>query len=135
AVICQNYRKKCGEIDIIAQKGKILHFIEVKSVTRENIGKNVSLRPLLRPGVCAQGVRSADSETGDSEFANSETDSYRPEDNIHPYKLRRLARTIQMYLIEKYRGNEPDWVFDAIIVKLDIYNRRARVRFLDNIVL
>ncbi|HBH71806.1 MAG: hypothetical protein UU88_C0008G0004 [Parcubacteria group bacterium GW2011_GWC1_42_11] len=116
SVICQNYRKKCGEIDIIAQKGKILHFIEVKTVTRENIGKNVSM--LQR-----------------HEFANSETDSYRPEDNIHPYKLKRLARTIQMYLIEKYRGDEPDWVFDAITVKLDIYNRRARVRFLDNIVL
>lgn len=28
----RNYRKKWGEIDIIAVKGKILHFIEVKSV-------------------------------------------------------------------------------------------------------
>ena len=36
-IIEQNYRKKYGEIDIIAQKGKILHFIEVKSVSCEKI--------------------------------------------------------------------------------------------------
>lgn len=29
----RNYTKKWGEIDIIAKKGKILHFIEVKSKT------------------------------------------------------------------------------------------------------
>lgn len=127
-VICQNYRKKCGEIDIIAQKGKILHFVEVKTVSHENIDNlpgDVSLRPSLRPR----------RESTDSDFANSETDVYRPEDNIHAYKLKRLARTIQMYLLEKYEKNEPEWVLDAITVKLDISNRRASVRFLDNIVL
>lgn len=118
-VICQNYRKKCGEIDVIAQKGKILHFIEVKTVSHENIG-NLPGEVSLRPG---------------REFANSETDVYRPEDNIHAYKLKRLARTIQMYLLEKYKKNEPEWVFDAITVRLDISNRRASVRFLDNVVL
>lgn len=30
-IIDQNYRKKWGEIDLIAQKGKTLHFIEVKT--------------------------------------------------------------------------------------------------------
>lgn len=132
-VIGQNYLKKCGEIDIIAQKGKILHFIEVKSVSRENLHRsdlcnkvNVS----LRPRVCAPGVKSADSE-----FANSVTDSYRPEDNIHQHKLKRLARTIQVYLLEKYPKGEPEWIFDAITVEIDAKNRRARIRFLDNIVL
>jgi putative endonuclease len=29
----RNFRKKCGEIDIIAQKDKTIHFIEVKTIT------------------------------------------------------------------------------------------------------
>jgi putative endonuclease len=35
-IIGRNYRKVWGEIDIIATKDKILHFIEVKSVTYES---------------------------------------------------------------------------------------------------
>src|SRR3989344_2519447 len=65
-VIERNYLKKCGEIDVIAKKAGITHFIEVKSVTRENLGRNVSLRPRRLHPRC---------ESADSEFANSETDS------------------------------------------------------------
>jgi len=35
-IIDQNYTLTTGEIDIIAQKNNIMHFIEVKSVSREN---------------------------------------------------------------------------------------------------
>lgn len=120
-VIGRNYLKKCGEIDIIAQKGKTLHFIEVKSVSRENTGSISSTHSTHRSDLCKDVSR--------------ETDSYRPEDNIHPLKLKRLARTIQVYLLEKYPKGGPEWVFDAITVQLDTKNRRACVRFLDNIVL
>jgi len=128
SIIGQNYLKKYGEIDIIAKNGRVLHFIEVKTVSElpnshlgcnENIGvssENVPLRPRR-------------------EFANSETDNYRAEDNIHKYKLKRLARVIQVYLLEKYPKGEPEWVFDAIVVRLDVRNRQAQIRFLDNIVL
>jgi putative endonuclease len=37
-IIERNYTKKCGEIDIIAQKEGVIHFIEVKSVSCEMIG-------------------------------------------------------------------------------------------------
>lgn len=33
SVIDRNYRKKWGEIDIIAEKSGILHFVEVKAIT------------------------------------------------------------------------------------------------------
>ncbi len=33
-IIERNYWKKCGELDIIAKKYNILHFIEVKTVSR-----------------------------------------------------------------------------------------------------
>lgn len=110
SIICQNYRKKCGEIDIIAKKGGITHFVEVKTVTHENIGdlkKNV-------PRV---------------------TDHYRPEDNIHPFKLKRLARTIQLYLFEKTLHGSPEWIFDVITVRVDTKTRMARVELLPNIII
>lgn len=34
-IIERNYRKKCGEIDIICSKGDKIYFVEVKSVSRE----------------------------------------------------------------------------------------------------
>lgn len=107
SVIECNYRKKYGEIDIIAEKGGAIHFIEVKSVSCEMLDQNVS----------------------------RVTDVYRPEDNIHPQKMKRLARTIQAYLLSKYPKDEPLWVFDVITVRLDTKNHRAKVKFLGNIIL
>ncbi len=36
-IIDRNYRRPWGEIDIISQKGDWLHFIEVKTVSRESL--------------------------------------------------------------------------------------------------
>lgn len=33
-ILDRNYWKKWGEVDIVAEKNKVLHFIEVKSVSR-----------------------------------------------------------------------------------------------------
>ena len=47
-IVGRNYLKKYGEIDIIAQKGKITHFIEVKTVT-ECYHKRLFLQNYLIP--------------------------------------------------------------------------------------
>lgn len=107
AVIERNYLKKYGEIDIITQKDDIIHFIEVKSVSYEN-NPNVS---------------------------RVTSDGYRPEDNIHAQKLKRLSRTIQAYLLSNYQNKDPVWVFDVVTVKIDINKRQARVKILEDIVL
>ncbi len=107
AVIERNYLKKYGEIDIITQKDDIIHFIEVKSVSYEN-----------KPNV-----------------SRVTPDNYRPEDNIHAQKLKRLSRTIQAYLLSKHQNEEPVWVFDVITVKINMNKRQARVKFLEDIVL
>ncbi len=106
-IVCRNYRKKYGEIDIIARKGEILHFIEVKTVSRENM----------------------------RDVSRVTNDAHRPEDNIHPQKLRRIARTIQAYLLKQYPQGEPEWVFDAITVKLDQVQKKGTIAFLENLVL
>ena len=106
-IIEKNYLKKWGEIDIIARKGEKLHFVEVKSVTRENLEH-------LRP----------------------ETDDYRPEDNLHPWKLKRLSRVIQTYLLGYNRGQEEaDWQFDVAVVYLDQKGMQAKVNYLEDIII
>ncbi len=115
-IIEQNYLKKCGEIDIIAKNNGILHFIEVKSVTSSNLSNG------------CETIQSVSSET-------VKKDNYRPEDNLHPWKLHRLASTIQIYLAEKGVSPETDWIFDVITVYIDKKRLISKVSMLENIIL
>jgi putative endonuclease len=109
-VLERNYTKKWGEIDIIAKKNDTLYFIEVKSKSISDLNFVSQL------------------------FDEKGSETSRPEDNMHPWKLKRLSRTIQTYLIHKRIGNTP-WQFDLLVVYLDIDNRKARVRKVENIIL
>ena len=104
-VLSRNYRKFFGELDIVAEKSKKLHFIEVKTVSREGV-----------------------------ENVNHETNGYRPEENVHPWKLKRLFKTIETYLAEKNISPEKEWVFDVIAVYLDIKAGKARIDYLEDVV-
>ncbi len=95
-IIERNYLRKWGEIDIIAKKKDMIHFIEVKSVTHG-------------------------------------TSEYRPEDNMHPWKLRRLSRAMQTYMLEKKL--DLDWQLDLVTVKMDQQTRKARVELIENIII
>src|SRR3989344_5286560 len=44
------------------------------------------------------------------------TEGYRPEDNMHPWKLKRLSRTMQTYLLEKEL--DCDWQLDLVTKKI-----------------
>jgi putative endonuclease len=100
SVIERNYWRPWGEIDLVAQKGEALHFVEVKTVSRE-------------PG--PWGIR--------------------PEENMHPAKLRRLHRAVQTYLIEKRVGEGSLWQIDLVCVFLNNEAKQARVEVIENIVL
>ncbi|OGG51489.1 hypothetical protein A3C18_02820 [Candidatus Kaiserbacteria bacterium RIFCSPHIGHO2_02_FULL_54_11b] len=67
-IIARNYRKPWGEIDIIAEKGGTVRFVEVKAVSRESL-----------PDV-------------------SREMDYRPEEMVDSRKLRKLARTAALYM-------------------------------------
>ena len=60
---------------------------------------------------------------------------YRAEDNMHPWKLKRLSRTIQTYLISHKVHEDKEWQFDLVIVYLDMKNKKARVKVENDIVL
>ena len=105
-IVERNHLRKWGEIDIVAQKNKVLRFVEVKTVSCENIGMNV---------------------------IHETFDQYRPEDNVHPFKLQRMARVIQTYLADNAYDGE--WQFDVLTVHLDTANKIARVNMLENVIL
>lgn len=100
-IVERNYFKKWGELDIVVKKGEIIHFIEVKTVSREN-----------------------------NFYQN---DHYKPEDNLHPWKLKRLGRIVESYLLEK--DIENDWQFDVVTVYLDKEKKLLKIDFLEDLVL
>jgi len=106
SILDQNYTKKWGEIDIIAKKDDKLYFVEVKSVSKFNLD-NVTHETL---------------------------DQYHPEDNMHPWKLKRMARTIQTYLLSK-KLDEEDWQVDLLVVFLDLKNKKAKIKVVSDIIL
>lgn len=106
-ILDQNYSKKWGEIDIVAKKDKIFHFIEVKTVvSHETNGSILSIM-----------------------------DRYRPEENVHYQKIKRLSRVIQTYLLDKKVPHETEWQIDVMAVFLDLGNKKAQFRFTENIII
>jgi putative endonuclease len=65
-------------------------------------------------------------------FSNT-NDDWRAEENIHPWKLKRLEKAIQTYLLEK--NFESEWQLDALIVEVNLNNKKVTVKYLPNIVL
>ena len=110
-IVMRNYRKKWGEIDIIArmkdtrggsshQKHVATHFFEVKSVTKS---------------------------------AAYYSGSHTPEENVHWSKTRHIGRMIQTYQAENREVGE--FYFHVLAVTLDMSARKARVRWLKDIIL
>ncbi len=106
SIIERNFWQKCGEIDIVARDARgVFRFVEVKTVVSEVTLQN-------REDVSPEG-------------------SYRPEDNVHPSKLRRLERTIARYL--EIRHIESDWQCDVVAIRLDLKRKLARASFIENV--
>ncbi|MEK7539202.1 MAG: YraN family protein [Patescibacteria group bacterium] len=107
SILERNYTKKWGEIDIVAQKDNKIYFIEVKSVARETLS-GVAIEETL--------------------------DQYKPEDNMHPWKLKRLARIIQTYLLSK-KLDEREWQVDLLVVFLNLKDKNAKIKVVKDIIL
>ncbi len=105
SILDRNYTKKWGEIDIVAEKSGKIYFIEVKTVTCETREKG------------------------------SQTDDYRPEDNMHSWKLKRMSRTIQTYLVSQRIPEDKEWQVDLIVVFLDLKGKKARIEVVSDIIL
>jgi len=116
SVLDRNYRKPWGELDIVAQKGEWLYFVEVKTVTRSCVETKFQVsRNFSRNLVSGSG------------------DDYEPEDNIHPWKIKRLSRAINTYLLEKKIDDEAEWQIDSISVYLDPTGGVIKIDHLEDI--
>lgn len=104
SVVSRNYLRKWGEIDIVAFKDGITYFVEVKSVTYQNVKHE------------------------------TQAGEHRPEDNINPWKLKKLARIVDTYLKDK-DIYDTEWKFLALTVRLNMKTRRAKVSVIDGVVL
>jgi len=101
-----NFSAKTGEIDLIVKKGFKVHFVEVKTVSRE-IGSQYR-------GSVSHGT-------------------YRPEDNVHRDKLRKILNTIQVWISQKkYEG---EWQLDVASVVLDVEHKKASIIYIENVIL
>lgn len=106
SVLERNFTKPWGELDIIAEMDEKLYFIEVKSVSREKKRQN----------------------------SNLDYKDYRPEENMHPLKIRKIYRTVQTYLADREVPDSIDWQVDLVCVYLDSEKRQAKVKRIENIV-
>lgn len=107
-LIDRNYRKKWGEIDIVSREtnGR-LHFSEVKTVSYET-------KELLKQAVTRR--------------------TFRPEENVHEFKLQRLYRIIETWLVA-HQQEKSDWVIDILAVRIVPRERYATVKYIKNIIM
>ena len=105
-VIERNYQKKWGEIDIVARRTGKVHFVEVKTVSYET-------KAYLEHSV-SRGT-------------------WKPEDNVHPYKIKKLSRAIESWLMERrYKG---EWQIDVAAIKVVPREKYAMVKYIENVIL
>jgi len=112
-IVCRNYQKAWGELDIIASKDNLLHFIEVKSVA------NYDRNAFSGSGVDVSHI----------------SQSHRPEENVHSLKVRHIRRMVETYLAEFHSGLDIEFRFHVICVYMNFGARRAKVKMIENIIL
>ena len=106
-IVERNFTLPVGEIDIIALKEGVIHFIEVKSINVPRVTSNRS---------------------------NIEQNLIRPEENMHPKKLERLYRTIMSYMSYKNYSLKDKWQLDLLCIYLCPEEKWAKVKAVENIV-
>lgn len=98
-----NYRRKPGEIDLVFESKSKIHFVEVKTVSRE-----------MFAGVI------------------HETGKHSPEENVSLSKLRRISKTVRIYLSEK-ASPDTEWQFDVAALYLDLKMKKAHIKFIKDV--
>lgn len=103
-ILEQNYLKKWGEIDIVAKKNGIVHFVEVKTVSHET--------------------------KADLEHAVAH-ETWHPEEQVHQFKLHQIEKALETWLSEnRYTG---EFQIDVVAVRIVPRETYATIHFIENI--
>ncbi|MES2314639.1 MAG: YraN family protein [Patescibacteria group bacterium] len=63
------------------------------------------------------------------------SESFRPEENVTPFKVKQLRKIIQTYLTDKGSGLDAEFSFHILCVFMDEKTRLARVQWIKNVIL
>lgn len=108
-ILDRNYLKRCGELDIVARMGNTIHFVEVKTVSRETI-PDVNCETFL------------------------ENVMHRPEEGVDRSKIFRMRKTIGVYMAEKQIKENIEIQIDIACVVFYTKDMRASVEFIENVI-
>ena len=127
-VLDQNYLKKWGEIDIVTEKLRKIHFIEVKSSVLRNSDSFTDFEDIKSwEIVISEGSDSVSRETNESIL--------NPVWNMTNKKKLRLSRITRTYLADKYDETMPEFQIDLVSVLLDFYQKIAYINRIENVLL
>lgn len=102
-IVQRNYRRRIGEIDIIAFKNNVIHFFEVKSVTRETSAGDIS-----------------------------KNNEYLPEEQVNFEKMLHMKRTIELFLYEN-EILDFNIQINVLTVSFFISGEAPRINFIENV--
>ncbi len=104
-ILERNYWRKWGELDLVASKDGMVHFIEVKTASYESREK--------------------------LEYAVSH-ETWRPEERVHQFKIHQIHKALETWTMDN--AFEGEWVIDVAAVRVVPRETYASVRFIENIV-
>jgi len=104
-VLDTNYLKKWGEIDIVATETSKIHFVEVKTVSYET---KAQLHSAVSHG------------------------TWRPEENVTHFKLQKLNRVIESWLME--HNCDLDWEIAVAAVRIVPREKYATLKYIPNVI-
>lgn len=98
------YWRKWGELDIVASKNNIVHFIEVKT---------------------------ASYETKEKLHYSLTHDAWRPEEQVHKFKLHQIGKALETWIVD--HNYEGEWQIDVIAIRMVPRETFATINYFENV--